>query len=273
MEAGDTLLTAGTGFDADVTWNASAPLIPPPGAGLETLTGTFPATSSADAGMMTTIVVEVTDAGATWIPPKLTVDVPLKLFPDKVSGKLLPTGILVGEMLDNTGTPFCIASPIGLTTPGGGPEDPPPGPGLLTPRLNVGPVTDFGAAAAAMVNVTGWLVPPPGADVVTVTESTADFCSNAVGITAVAEVADLYAAGKVWPAIETVVRPLTNPVPVKVTVVSGLPATMLVGETPVNVGAGAVCAAAGTPPEKTPSKTNTKANVEDRMSPIVMPQR
>ncbi len=106
IEAGETLPIEGSGFNWPLTWKVNAMLAPPPGAGLLTDTGTDPGLSAID-GMTTVIDVEVVLAGENELLPKITLDVPLKLFPLRVNVTLEPIGAVVGEMLTSTGTAFC----------------------------------------------------------------------------------------------------------------------------------------------------------------------
>lgn len=149
MLAGETLVMPGAGLAAVVTVKASAPLVPPPGAGLETLTLVVPGTSAA-AGMATVSDVLVLEIGDNDERPNMTVDFAPRLFPDRVSvNPELPAVAFVGKRLVKTGTPFCAASSVD----GGCTPDPDPGPGSDSPK-GVGVGAGVGAAVGTGEGVT-----------------------------------------------------------------------------------------------------------------------
>ncbi len=101
--AGEMLVIDGAGKFAAVTVSASAPLVPPPGAGLVTETGRLPP-MSADAGTTTTSDVRLADAGAKPFGPTMIELDGENPFPLNVSVTLpLPATTLLGEMLVNIG--------------------------------------------------------------------------------------------------------------------------------------------------------------------------
>jgi hypothetical protein len=147
--AGETLVTLGTGLAGAVTVNTSELLLPPPGAGLETLTGVPPTATRALLGIITVMAVLLLLTGDKSRPPNWMLALAAKLFPDKVRKKLgLPTAAVVGAMLAKTGTEL-VGTVKAIR---GGDEG--PGPGLLTPMLNPSPAgvgASVGAGAGAAV--------------------------------------------------------------------------------------------------------------------------
>jgi hypothetical protein len=142
---GETPEIDGAGLGAAVMVKATPPLAPPPGAGLVTRTGMAPGFFSAEPGINAVSKFGVLELGETAKPPNTMVELPEKFAPLKARVKpvlLVPT--LVGEMLDNTGTPL-VTCRLLLPPP---PPPPPPtlavlpldpfahGHGLETPRLN-----------------------------------------------------------------------------------------------------------------------------------------
>src|SRR5689334_19215501 len=88
----------------------------------------------------TSTVIDVKDhvAGECDTPPSLITDVPLKLFPFRVSvSEPFPPVTSVGEMLTSSGTEFwgSISEVDGSAGSG---ESPPPGSGFVTRTLNCG---------------------------------------------------------------------------------------------------------------------------------------
>src|SRR5579884_1073606 len=134
MVAGVTLLTAGAGLDWALSVKDNAAVLPPPGGGLVTETGIWPAGMPA---VGTRIVIDVAETveGEKLALPKLTLEVALKLLPFNVSETTSPTVALVGAMLVSTGWEFVGVS-LMVCGSGGGGDWPPPGPGLLTPMLS-----------------------------------------------------------------------------------------------------------------------------------------
>jgi hypothetical protein len=73
--------------------------VPPPGAGLITVTATVPAEATLEAGMAAVNCVELTNVVAGADPPKLTVDAATKFVPLIVSVKAAsPATALFGEI-------------------------------------------------------------------------------------------------------------------------------------------------------------------------------
>jgi hypothetical protein len=172
--------------------------VPPPGAGLVTVTGTVPAEAMAAAGMAAVNCVALTNVVVRVVPPKLTNEVDTKFVPLTVRVKAEPpVAALFGEMevIDGTRLP-------------------------------------------TVVKLTVFEVPPPGAGFVTVTATIPAAAMAAAGIDAVncVELTKLAAYDvppKLTAAAETKFVPLT--VSVKP---AALPATALVGEIAVIVGTG-----------------------------------
>jgi hypothetical protein len=89
----------GMGFVPPVMVKLTAFDVPPPGAGLVTVTGTVPAEAMAAAGMATVNCVELTTAVAGVVPPKLTTEAATKFVPLTVRVKPAPPATaLVGEI-------------------------------------------------------------------------------------------------------------------------------------------------------------------------------
>lgn len=82
--------------------------VPPPGAGLVTVTATVPAEAIAAAGMVAVNSVELTNVVVGVVPPKLTVEVGRKFVPLTVSVKpaAVPATTLLGEMVAIIGVGF-----------------------------------------------------------------------------------------------------------------------------------------------------------------------
>jgi hypothetical protein len=81
-------------------------VVPPPGAGLVTVTASMPVEAMLEAGMAAVNCVELTKVVAT-APPKLTVEDALKFVPLTVSVKAAPpAAALFGEMLMTDGVGF-----------------------------------------------------------------------------------------------------------------------------------------------------------------------
>jgi hypothetical protein len=110
--AGETPETAGFGLRMPLIVNAAVLLVPPPGAGLKTLTAIAPGVDTALTGTATVNDVADEDTGESWTAPNVTTEVPVKLFPRMVSVKPAPTGVLVGEIVDSSGTPFVVLSVV-----------------------------------------------------------------------------------------------------------------------------------------------------------------
>jgi hypothetical protein len=73
--------------------------VPPPGAGLITVTGSVPVEAMLAAGMAAVNCVELTNLVAGADPPKLTVEVATKFVPKMVIVKAaLPAAVVFGEI-------------------------------------------------------------------------------------------------------------------------------------------------------------------------------
>jgi len=99
---GETLVMVGVGLiGAGLTMvKGTAFEVPPPGAGLVTVTAAVPAEANAAAGMAAVNCVELTKAVVRAAPAKLTTDAEMKFVPLTVSATsaLLPATALVGEI-------------------------------------------------------------------------------------------------------------------------------------------------------------------------------
>jgi hypothetical protein len=107
LELGFSELTAGTGlFPVKVKFTALE--VPPPGAGLVTVTATTPGKVAA-AGMVAVSCLELTTVAVSVTPPKLTIEPATKFVPLIVSVKFaaLPAATVDGEIVVIEGTGFC----------------------------------------------------------------------------------------------------------------------------------------------------------------------
>src|SRR5215471_16415661 len=104
-----------------------------PAPGFVTVTATGPGEVRLLAGIVTVIDVPFEVRGENGRPPKLMIDVALKLFPLKVSvSDALPAFACVGVILSSTGGMFCgVSVPAPVSTI----AFPPPGGSLLTLTL------------------------------------------------------------------------------------------------------------------------------------------
>jgi len=97
---GKIIVIAGTGLFPVVTEKFTTFEIPPPGAGLVTVTGTVPSEATASAGMAAVNCVELTTVVAGVVPPKLTTEAATKFVPLTVRMKPAPPAVaLIGEIV------------------------------------------------------------------------------------------------------------------------------------------------------------------------------
>jgi hypothetical protein len=111
-QEGLTKLSVGTGLGALVMVKVIALEVPPPGAGLVTVTAGVPVEAMAAAGMAAVNCVELTNVVAGADPPKLTIEAAMKFVPLIVSMKAAePATALFGEIVVIVGVglgwPFC----------------------------------------------------------------------------------------------------------------------------------------------------------------------
>ncbi len=139
--AGESVVIVGTGL---FTVNCELPDMPPPGAGLVTVTLKVPAAAISAAVMDAVTCVALTIAVVFAAPLKFTTDDELKFVPFTVSVNAAPpANPLVGESVVIVGS--------GLFTVNGElPDAPPPGLGLVTITLNV-PAAAMSAAVIGAV--------------------------------------------------------------------------------------------------------------------------
>src|SRR5690242_1986523 len=128
--------------------NVCAGVVPAPG--FVTVTATAPDAVRLLAGIVTDMDVPFDVSGDSCRPPKLMIDVALKLFPlnDSVS-EPLPALACVGAMLRSTGGMFCgVSEPA----PGSTIAFPPPGGSLVTLTLKSSGCTASDAVASAILD-------------------------------------------------------------------------------------------------------------------------
>jgi len=86
--------------------------VPPPGAGLVTVTASVPVEAMLAAGMAASNCVELRNVVASADPPKLTTEAATKFVPLMVSPKaVLPATVLFGEIVVMVGVGF---DPLGV---------------------------------------------------------------------------------------------------------------------------------------------------------------
>src|SRR3970282_294777 len=128
--------STGTGLTA-VTVKARAPEVPPPGAGLNTVTWAVPAGTRSLSGMLAVSWVARTNVVVRLTPFQLTVEPETKPLPVTVSVKAgPPCKALVGARVESVGTGL-----MAVTVKGTAPEVSPPGAGLNTVTGGVPAVT------------------------------------------------------------------------------------------------------------------------------------
>ena len=139
---GDTEVIVGTGL---LTGNVQVPEVPPPGAGLVTVTFAVVATPRSLEGIWAVIFVELTKVVASGVPFQLTTELSTKFVP--VTAKVIapePASTLTGASAVMVGTGMVL-----VTVKVMAPEAPPPGAGLVTVMLAVPAV----ARSAAGIDV------------------------------------------------------------------------------------------------------------------------
>jgi hypothetical protein len=108
---GETVVIVGTGFGPLVMVKFTAFEVPPPGAGLVTVTAAVAAEAMAAAGMVAVNCVELTNVVLHAVAPKLTIEAATKFVPLTVSVKATPSAmalfceivVIVGVGLDPLG--------------------------------------------------------------------------------------------------------------------------------------------------------------------------
>ena len=143
--------TEGTGL-AEVIVKVAAPEMPPPGAGVVTVTATEPAVMTSDAGTWAVSCEALTKVVGSATPPQLTYEEDTKFVPLTVSTNApVPATTLVGLSADTAG--------VGLeavTTSVAAPDVPPPGAGLTTVTLAEVAVATSDAGICAVSDVDDW---------------------------------------------------------------------------------------------------------------------
>jgi len=194
--AGDSVLIVGTAFAALIV-NAAVPDVPPPGAGLVTVTCPVPA-----AAMSAAVIAAVTCIVLTYVvvrldPFQFTTDPLMNPFPPTVSvNAAVPAVALAGDSPIIAGTGF-----VPLTVKVVLPDVPPLGAGFVTVTCPV-PAVAMSAAVIAAVNC----------------------------------VALTYVVVRLDP-FQFTTEPLMNPVPATVSVKAAVPAVALAGDSVLIVGA------------------------------------
>ena len=103
--------------------------VPPPGAGLVTVTAAVPAEAMAAAGMAAVNCVGLKNVVVPAVPPKLTIEAATKFVPLIVNVKAAPPATaLFGEIMVIAGTGFAPLVMVKFAAF----EVPPPGDGLVT---------------------------------------------------------------------------------------------------------------------------------------------
>jgi hypothetical protein len=182
---------------AAVTKKLTLPDVPPPGAGLDTVTVALPTVAMSAAVMVAVSCVLLTNAVARALPFQFTTDDDTKPEPVTVNAKPAPPAVAV--------------------------------PGESEVRAGVG--------LLVIVKVSAFDVPPPGGGLTTVTEALPTAAMSAAVIAAVSCVALTNVVARALP-FQFTTDDDTNPVPVTVSVKSGLPTVVLVGDNDVNTGTG-----------------------------------
>jgi hypothetical protein len=194
---GDSVLIVGTGFAALIV-NPVLPEVPPPGAGLVTVTCPVPAAAMSAAWIAAVNCVALTYVVVRLDPFHFTTDPVTNPVPVTVNvNAAVPAVALDGDSVLMVGTGF----------------------------------------AALIVNAELPDVPPPGAGLVTVTCPVPAVAMSAAWIAAVNCVALTYVVVRLDPFHFTT-DPVTNPVPVTVNVNAAVPAVALDGDSVLTVGTG-----------------------------------
>jgi hypothetical protein len=199
VEVGLIKVNVGTGFVVAVTVKTSLFDVPPPGAGFTTVTGNVPVAATSPAGMIAVSSVEEANVVVAATPLKSMAEFEMKFVPSTVIVKSgLPTAVEVGLIEVTAGTGF---------------------------------------AAAVIVNVSAFDVPPPGAGFTTVTRAVPDVATSAAVIVAVIWVEEANVVVRDVP-FQFTTESVTKFVPFTVSVKSELLAAMEMGEREVVVGTG-----------------------------------
>ena len=194
---GDSSAATGAGFGATIV-NVRAADVPPPGAGVTTVTGTVPAVAMSAAAIVARTSVALTNMVGRLTPFHCTTDELMKLVPVTASvNSAPPATTLLGLSAVDTGVGF------GATT----------------------------------VNVSGADVPPPGAGVATVTGTAPAFAMSAATMETRSSVLLTKVVGRPTPFHRTTDE-LTKLLPVTASVKSAPPATALLGLRAVATGVG-----------------------------------
>jgi hypothetical protein len=179
--------------------NVCAFEVPPPGAGLKTVICAVPVAATSDPRIVAVTSVEETTVVDRDEPFHSTTELPIKFVPVTVSVKFaLPANVDIGEMEIVVGTGF---------------------------------------AAAVIVNVCAFEVPPPGAAFTTVTNAVPVALTSAARIVAVTSVEETNVVVRDEP-FQSTTESFTKFVPLTVRVKLELPAAVDVGLSDVVVGAG-----------------------------------
>jgi hypothetical protein len=193
---GDSALIAGIGFAALIV-NAVLPHVPPPGAGLTTVTCPVPAVAMSAAVIAAVNCVALTYVVVRLDPFHFTTEPLMNPVPVTVKvSAAVPAVAFVGDSVLIVGSGF----------------------------------------AALMVNAAVPDVPPPGAGLVTVTCPVPAAAMSAAVIAAVNCVALTYVVVRLDP-FQFTTEPLMNPVPATVSVKAAVPAVALAGDSVLIVGA------------------------------------
>jgi hypothetical protein len=141
-------LIVGRGTTPLVAVKFAAFEVPPPGAGLVTVTAIVPVEAMLVAGIAAVNCVELTNVVARVEPPKLTIEPAMKFVPLTVSVKAAPPATaLFGEIMVIVGREAAPLVTVKFTAF----EVPPPGAGLVTVTADV-PVEAMLVAGIAAVN-------------------------------------------------------------------------------------------------------------------------
>ena len=142
---GDSELRVGVGFGALIV-NVCALDVPPPGGGVNTVTGTVPALAMSAALIGAVSCVWLTNVVVRGLPFQRTTEVIAKFVPVAVNANVAPPAVaLVGEIELSVGTGL-VAVIVNVTEP----DVPPPGVGLNTVTAAV-PV-----AAMSLAGIAAW---------------------------------------------------------------------------------------------------------------------
>lgn len=147
VEPGTGLVISAKCVPAGEIVNVAAFDVPPPGAGLETVTLAVPGLAISAAAMAAVNCVPLTKVVVRFEPFHCTVEVATKLLPLTVSTKAAPNAVaLFGLRVETAGTGLLIVVIVKVCAL----DVPPPGDGLTTVRLIV-PADAISAAVMAAV--------------------------------------------------------------------------------------------------------------------------